>query len=218
MNIATISFTAALVLMGEAQAQATGEALDKIRACLLLPQSDRLQCLEAISGETSSRGPTSPSTAPPVPAEQGRATDHWVVSQTLSPLDYSPIAVATAVYGLPGGGQMALTVSCRGGRTEMTLTERGAAARASKGIVFYAVNGSQPIVVPNAPATTAPGLVLGVDVHRLIVSLPEKGEISFRLVGGQREDSEGRYGIAGLKGLLERMTVPCRWPTATTRP
>lgn len=218
MNIAMISFTAALMVVGEAQAQATGEALDKIRACLLLPQPDRLECLDAISRATPSPGSTPPSTAPSVPTQQSRATDHWVVSQTVSPLDYSPVAVATAAYGLPSGGQMVLMVSCRGGRTEMILTERGVAPRPSKGIILYAVNGNQPIVVPNAPATAAPGFVLGVDAHRLIMSLPAQGEISFRVVGGQREDAEGRYGIAGLKGLLERMAVPCKWPTATTRP
>jgi hypothetical protein len=218
MNIAMISFTAALMVVGEAQAQAAGEVLDKIRGCLLLPQPDRLECLDAISTATPSPGSTSPSTAPSAPTQQGRATDHWVVSQTVSPLDYSPVAVATAVYGPPGGSQMVLTVSCRSGRTEMILTERGAAPRASKGTIFYAVNDNQPVVVSNTPATAGPGFVLGVDVHRLIASLPAQGEISFRVVSGQREDSEGRYGIGGLKGLLERMAVPCKWPTATTRP
>src|SRR5262249_36658864 len=70
---------------------------------------------------------TSPSPSPTsnVPTDNSTTTppavppsDKWIISETTSPVDYSPVAIAIvssndAIWGLP----MSLSIQCRGGRT-----------------------------------------------------------------------------------------------------
>ena len=50
------------------------------------------------------------------------AADNWIVSETTSPLDYTPVAIATASSrGGPDGAIMQLSIQCRGGRTELVI-------------------------------------------------------------------------------------------------
>src|SRR5262249_6585858 len=46
------------------------------------------------------------------------ASDGWTVSETTSPIDYSPIATATIPSrNVVGGAAVQLAIRCRGGRT-----------------------------------------------------------------------------------------------------
>jgi hypothetical protein len=145
--------------------------------------------------------------------------DSWVFSETTSPLDYSPVAIATATgRGAPDGSGMKLSIACRGGNTSLVLATPGALPAGERYTVSYAVDGGPPTVVA-AAAPSATGIALGADVPRLLVSLPARGEIVFRIVGGRGGTSEGRYSLAALKAARERMAVSCKWPAKpdTTR-
>ena len=111
MKIATVCLAFALTSAG-ALAQGTGDAmeklracsllapaerlecLDKLRACSLLAQADRLDCLEKLSRDITPPSPARPAGSPA--PEVAPAADNWIVSETTSPLDYTPVAVATA--------------------------------------------------------------------------------------------------------------------------
>ena len=96
MKIATIclAFAFSSVSAG-ALAQAGGDAMEKLRACSLLAPAARLECLDKLSRETAPPPPARPA-ASPAPGV-APAADNWIVSETTSPLDYSPVAIATAL-------------------------------------------------------------------------------------------------------------------------
>ena len=135
--------------------------------------------------------------------------DNWIVSETTSPLDYTPVAVATASSRAgPDGATMQLSIQCRGGRTDMVISGPTVTRRAEDYVVSYAVNDGQPVVVAVGTPASGTGVALRGDVVRLLASLPDHGEVAFRVTNRQGATLEGRYALAGLKILLARMAVP----------
>ena len=53
-------------------------------------------------------------------AQPSQTGSGWVISQTTSPVDYSPIATATTISRkIAGSPELRLSVRCRGGHTEL---------------------------------------------------------------------------------------------------
>ena len=195
-----------------AMAQAAGDPMDKLRACSTLSQAERMKCLDLLSREPESARRRTPSSS------EGTATpESWIVSETTSPIDYSPVVIATATArGAPDGSIMKLSIACRGGKTSLVLS--GHAAPGEGHAVFYAVDGGSPTTLAAAPAPSAMGMSIGGDVVRLLGSLPAQGEIAFRIADRQGVPLEGRYSLAGLKATRERIAVACRWPLKPETP
>src|SRR6478609_9027175 len=79
-------------------AQETGDPMADLRACSLMEHAERLECLEKLSR----------SIAPPAGPAPGN--DNWIVSETTSPVNYTPIVTATAVStGASDGSSMHLS-------------------------------------------------------------------------------------------------------------
>ena len=123
------------------------------------------------------------------------AADDWIVSETTSPLDYTPVAIATASSSSgPDGGAMQLSIQCRGGRTELVIGGPALARRVEDYVVSYAVNDGQPVVVAVGAPASGTGVALKGDVVRLLASLPDRGEVFFRVTA--------RQGGAALRGAI----------------
>ena len=218
MKTAEIFLTFALGLASaSAPAQDTCDTMDRFRACFRLGPAEKLDCLEKLSRDLES--PPSPGPAAlPVP-KAAQAADNWIVSETTSPLDYTPVAIATASSRAgPDGATLQLSIQCRGGRTDLVIGHPSLTLRAEDYVVSYAVNDSQPAVVAAGTAASGTGLALRGDVVRLLASLPDRGDIAFRVANRQGATLEGRYALAGLKTLLARLAVPCKWPAAAGAP
>jgi hypothetical protein len=214
MRIATIcvAFAFGLASAG-ALAQGASDAMEKLRACSLLAPAERLECLEKRSREIAP--PPGPA-ASPAPAA-APAADNWIVSETTSPLDYTPVAIATASSsGGPGGGTMQLSIQCRGGRTDLVIGGPAFTRRGEDYLVSYGVNDGQPVVVAAGTPASGTGVAIKGNVVRLLASLPDRGEIVLRVGVGDRQAAalEGRYALASLKTVLDRLAVPCKWPAA----
>jgi hypothetical protein len=52
---------------------------------------------------------------------------------------------------------------------------------------------------------------------RLLASLPNRDEISFRVTSRQGTALDGRYDLAGLKIVRDRLAGPFKWPAAAGR-
>jgi len=193
-------------------AQAVGDAAAKHRACSSLTHAERAACVDRLAGELSSEtaGPrtTFRSSSPATP-------DGWVLSETTSPIDYSPVVIATTTTasGAPDGTGMKLSIACRGGNTSLALTALGVLPTAEGYSVSYAVDRGPPTMLPATVMPSRTGIALGADAVRLLVSLPAQGEVAFRIVGRQGEAFEGRYSLAGVQAIRERMAVSCKSPT-----
>ena len=215
MKTAEICLTFAFGLASsDAAAQGAADAMEKLRACSLLAPAERLDCLDKLSHDISPPRPAASSTSAVAPA-----ADNWIVSETTSPLDYTPVAIATASSRAgPDGATMQLSIQCRGGRTDVVIGDPALTLRAEDYVVSYAVNDSQPAVVAAGTAASGTGVALRGDVVRLLASLPDRGDIAFRVANRQGATLEGRYALAGLKTLLARLAVPCKWPAAAGAP
>jgi hypothetical protein len=206
MKIATICVALAFGLASaSAAAQGAGDAMEKLRACSRLAQAERIECLEKLSRDV----------APPSPRP---AADNWIVSETTSPIDYSSVAIATASSsGGPDGATLLLSIQCRGGRTELVIGGSALTRRGEDYLVSYVVNDSQPVVVAAGTPASGTGVAVKGDVVRLLASLPDQGEVAFRVTARQGAALEGRYALATLKTVLDRLAAPCRWPAAAAR-
>ena len=146
------------------------------------------------------------------------AADNWIVSETTSPLDYTPVAIATASSsGAPDGAIMQLSIQCRGGRTDLVIGGPAVTRRVEDYVVSYGVNDGQPVVVAVGAPAFGTGVALKGDVVRLLASLPDRGEVFFRIAARQGGTLEGRYALGGLKIVRDRLAVPCKWPAGAPR-
>jgi hypothetical protein len=212
MKIATICLASTLGLAsGGALAQSAGDSMDKLRACLLLAQAERLECLEQLSRDIGPPPPQRPAALPALGVAP--AADNWIVSETTSPLDYTPVAIATvSSSGGSDGGAIQLSIQCRGGRTDLVIAGPALTRRGEDYVVSYAVDDGQPVVVAAGAPASGTGVAIKGDVVRLLESLPERGDVTVRLAARQGPTLEGRYALASLKTVLNRLAVPCKWP------
>ena len=190
MKIATIYLAFAFAsASADAVAQGANDAMEKLRACSLLAPADRLECLDKLSRDITPAVPGAPRAPAPGVVQ---AADNWIVSETTSPLDYTPVAIATASFsGEPGGGTMQLSIQCRGGRTDLVIGGPAVTRRVEDYVVSYGVNDGQPVVVAVGAPAFGTGVALKGDVVRLLASLPDRGEVFFRIAARQGGDSGG---------------------------
>src|SRR5215475_6846764 len=89
------------IACGIAYAQSTNDPMQSLRACSVMDGPARLECLEELSRKI----------APPV---RRAPDDNWLISETTSPVDYSPIVTATTVSRSGSdGAAMQLAIHCR---------------------------------------------------------------------------------------------------------
>jgi hypothetical protein len=187
-------------------AQGTGDPMADLRACSLMETAERLECLEKLSR----------SIAPPVvPAP---VSDNWIVSETTSPVNYTPIVSATAVStGGSEGSSMHLSVHCRGGRTELVVTGP-AVSRSGGDVISYRINDGQPVQLAAGSPSFGTGVAFTGDIVRLLQSLPENGHIAVRISARGGAAQDGRFALSGLKTVREKLATACKWPSAVARP
>jgi len=217
MKIATLCVALAFAPMSVgALAQGMADPLEALRGCSLLAHAERLECLEKLSRDIASPTPAPPARLAP---EAAPAADNWMLSVTTSPLDYTPIAIATASSTVgPDGSPMQFSIQCRGGRTELVIAGPALTRRAEDYVVSYNIDKGEPVVVAAGTPVSGPGVAVRGDVVRLLAALPERGVIAFAVAARQGAALEGRFDLAGLKIVREKLAVPCKWPTAASVP
>jgi hypothetical protein len=229
------------LLLAEIDALAQADPMDRLRACAVLHPSERVECLEKLSSDlgppsaASAAAPAEKTLPPQIPpqipprtppveirrvesapaAEPPPAAEDWIVSQTTSPFDYSPIAVATALAkSSPDGAPLQLSIQCRGGGTELVLA--GASIKRGEGsAVAYRIDDGGPVPLAAGAPASGTGVAVKGDVVRLLASLPDRGSVSFRITAPQGATLEGRYALAALNAVLRRLAGPCKWPAAS---
>jgi hypothetical protein len=147
------------------------------------------------------------------------AGDRWIVSETTSPIDYSPIATAsTASRKDAGGAAMQLIIRCRGGRTELVMAGPAVTGRGDNTSVSYRVNGGQPVQVAGGAAAFGDGIAFRTDAVALLQSLPGEGELAVRLKPLSGSEVEAVFALDGLDTLRTRIGGTCKWPRAIASP
>ena len=228
MRTVAICATLASLVSAGALAQGTDDARQKL--CMLPTYAERMACLDKLAGEapattppptvgvpSSVPGPPTPAPvlAPPTVAPTqapAPAAGKWIVSETRSPVDYSPVLIATASSSAGPDGVLQLAIECRGGRTEMVIRSAPLMRRAEDHVVSYSINDGPSVTVTIGLSSSGSGIALKSDVAAFLKSLPADGAIAFRVANQQGKTLEGRYDLPGIKALVARIAGPCNLP------
>jgi Type VI secretion system VasI, EvfG, VC_A0118 len=178
-------------------------------ACLQSARAAQVECLENISHE------------PPKGSAQNQPSDTaWVVSETTSPVDYSPLITAvihstSSVKDAPN----TLAVRCRGPRTELLLRTMGTwrATHASEVQVDYQIN-DQPFV--RLHWTVSPDgktVSYNDDAVELLRSLPEGARLKISVFDGLGPGQEATFQLTGLDSVRKKIGLACKWPSTADK-
>lgn len=189
-------------------AQSAGDPMVQLRACSLLDPAERPACLNKLPQPVKVPDRTA--------AGSGEA---WVISETTSPVDYTPIVTATAFsQGSADSSLKQLSIHCRGSRTEMVV---GGSALSDGGVDYalsYRLDDSPPVQVAAGRPSFGSGIAFRGDVVGLLLSLPADGSIGIRLSSRAGAVHDGHFSLNGLKAARDRVAGACRWPRALAKP
>jgi hypothetical protein len=168
-----------------------------------------------LRGDAEKTAPASPNEPPTGSAQNQPSDTAWVVSETTSPVDYSPLFTAvirstSSVKDAPN----TLAVRCRGLRTELLLRTEGVwrASRASDVQVDYQIN-DQPFVrlqwTVSADGKTAS---YKDDAVELLRSLPEGARLKICVFDRQGPGQEATFQLTGLDSVRKKIGLACKWP------
>jgi hypothetical protein len=158
---------------------------------------------------------------PPAGSAQNQPTDTaWVVRETTSPVDYSPLITAvihstSSVKDAPN----ILAVRCRGLRTELLLGTEGTwrAPRASEVHVNYQIN-DQPFVRLQG-TVSADGKTVSYkdDAVGFLLSLPEGARLKISIFDRQGLGQEATFQLTGLDSVRKKIGSACKWPSTVEK-
>jgi len=195
------------VASGIALAQGAADPMAHLRACSLMERAERLQCLDRLSRDIAA------------PDRAAGVGDNWIISETTSPVNYTPMVTATAFSrGGSDGSLMQLAIYCRSGRTDLVVSGPAVSGGGADYTISYSVNDGQPVQLAAGSPSFGTGVAFAGDIVRLLQSLPEDGHIAVRISprGGAAQD--GRFSLGGLKTVREKLAAACRWPNAVAGP
>ncbi|MGB8398866.1 MAG: type VI secretion system-associated protein TagO [Bradyrhizobium sp.] len=139
---------------------------------------------------------------------------NWVVSETTSPVDYSPLVMA--MVRSPSKAKDApktLAIRCRGQRTELEVRTEGTwrESRAGEIQVTYQIN-DQPIVrLPWTLSADGNAASYRNDAAELLQSLPEGARLRIDVLDGTNRRNEATFQLAGWGAVREKLAAACKW-------
>jgi hypothetical protein len=188
--------------------QPASDAISRLKSCFQLERALQPECLEKLSRELPDRN--NQNTAEP-------ATRSWVVSETTSPVDYSPMITATmSSQRVTKDAPATFVIRCRGQRTDLLIGTEGSwrASRANELQVDFRID-DQPAVrtqwTASADGRTA---LFKEDAVRFLRSLPNGGRIIVSVSDWQGAAHEASFQLTGLDAIRKKMAAACKWTPA----
>jgi hypothetical protein len=163
---------------------------------------------------------TGSTSVPPVAQAPAAEASRWTVSETSSPVDYSPLLTASILARAETGvAPTELVVRCRGRRSELGL-RMGAAPRASRGgeiPVAYQLN-DQPMVKLRWTAS-ADGKTVNYkgDAAALLQSFSEGARLKIIVSDASGRDTEAAFNLAGWNAIRDKVAAACMWTSTASK-
>jgi hypothetical protein len=140
-------------------------------------------------------------------------TGNWIISETSSPVDYTPVVVAMArSQDNAEHPTMELSINCRNGRTNLTITGSAISGRNDEPIISYRINRANPVEVGVGSTPLRAGVAIQGDVVGLLQSFPDQGDISIRFGGKGGTAREATFSLDGFNSVKTKMARACNWP------
>jgi hypothetical protein len=188
-------------------AQGPVDPMAQLRACSLLDPAERPACLNKL-----------PQPAKVTQRPAGEA-EGWIISETTSPVDYTPIVTATTfALGNPNAALKQLSIHCRGGRTEMVIGGPAISESGADYALSYRLDDGQSVQMAAGRPSYGAGVAFRGDVVGLLLSLPNEGDIAIRATARTGAVHDGHFSLAGLKAARDRVGTACKWPRTVARP
>jgi len=204
--LVVVLFMTLAISSGIAWAQGFEDPMVQLRACSLVDRTQREDCLDRLSRTIS---PDSPSP---------REGPNWTISETTSPVDYSPIISAmTSSRGGGAGPTMKLWIGCRSGRTEMWLEGSEISGHGNDDIISLRINDGPSLQVPAIASVSRQGVAVGGDVIRLVQSLPDSGVLAVHLSMSTKNGHDAVFALGGFESVRAKMAPICKWPRAAAK-
>ena len=190
--------------LSQALCAPAGDAVDRLKACAQFEGMERLKCVDELLGEMIEK-PNS---------TQPQGTD-WIISETTSPVDYSPqIAALMTARASSQDAPSSLAIHCRNQRTELIISTTGSWKPATEGEVkvVYRINEEPSVEQRWKPAERGRSLAFPGDVVRFLRSIPDGGQFLVRVYAGKSPPYETTFTLAGLDPVRRKIAAACNWP------
>jgi hypothetical protein len=191
-------------LSSVAFAQPADDAITQMKSCLRLESSARQQCVDRLWWEL---------TGDKAPVSGTRGGGSWSVSETTSPVDYTPqISAAIASYATAENAPSSFAIHCRRQRAELAISTSGIwkASSAEEFRVAYRINDGPVVEERWAAAAGGRTAAFKGDALQFLRSLPEGGQISFRVFDWQGPAHEAVFQLDGLEAVREKIGAACK--------
>jgi hypothetical protein len=143
----------------------------------------------------------------------------WVISQTTSPVDYSPIATATTTSRkIAGTPPLRLSIRCRGGRTELAISGPAITLPGDDYFISYRVNDGQSVQFGGVAPSFGDGVAFKGDAAALLQSFPVEGELAVEIMPLRGSAQQGIFSLNGLEMLRAKIGATCKWPHVLANP
>jgi hypothetical protein len=143
----------------------------------------------------------------------------WIVSQTTSPVDYSPIATATtSSRDIAGSPPLQLSIRCRGGRSELAVSGPEITGPGNNYFISYRVNDGQSVQFGGVAPAFGDGVAFKGDAGALLRSLPAAGQLEVLVISLKGISQQGIFSLNGLETLRAKIGATCKWPHVLAKP
>jgi hypothetical protein len=191
--------------------QPADDPVSRLKACFQLERTLQSECLENLSRELTDKN--NQNSAEP-------AARSWIVSETMSPVDYSPIISATtSSQPVAKDAPASFIIRCRGQRTDVLVSTEGSwrASRANELQVDLRVNDQPTVRMQWIASSDGQTVIFKDDAVRFLRSLPDGGRIIVSVSDWQGTAHEATFQLTGLDVIRQKIAVACKWTPAAHR-
>jgi hypothetical protein len=144
----------------------------------------------------------------------------WILSETTSPVDYSPLvtAVISATSDVKDGPNT-LSVRCRARHTEISIrTDRAwGVSRGNDLLVDYQINDRPVVRQPWSLSTDGKTATYRYDPVELLRSIPEDATLKIAVTARGNVRLAATFALTGLSGIRQKVGTACQWAPSTAK-
>ena len=140
----------------------------------------------------------------------------WVVSETTSPVDFTPL-ISAATRSLSGSDS--LMISCRGQRTELRVrtTVGWRSPRSGEIQITYQINDQPAVTHPWAQSADGKTVSYREDAAGLLRSIPTGARVKITASEGPDSGHDASFQLAGLDTIQKKIGAVCKEKPATAK-
>jgi hypothetical protein len=145
---------------------------------------------------------------------------NWIVSETTSPVDYSPLVTAVVRSASnTTDGPNTLTVRCRGRHTELSIrrNETWGARPGNELLVDHQINDRPVVRQPWILSTDGKAATYKNDPVEFLRSMPEGATLKVAVAEKSNVHLAATFELAGLSVIRQKVGTACKWAPLTAK-